>query len=83
MPMWRLALWRFSDVAIILNQLPLKHPEKVAKARIALKLGMGAKPQDRKAVISEWESLRFQIAKDVADYIEKARGILGSSSPAP
>jgi len=74
-PIWRLELWRHEDVARILKQLPLRHPEKVAKAEIALSLRFRSEPGERESIISKWESLKCQIERDVDDYIEKARRI--------
>lgn len=72
-PMWRLALWRFDDVKRILENLPSKHPEKIAKATIALKLRFRAAPEERDVILSEWQRLKLQIETDVSMYIEKAR----------
>jgi hypothetical protein len=81
MPMWRLLMWRFNDVRNIMNQLPLKHSEKVARVQIALELKQRAEPEERKTIISRWELLRLQIEKDVIDYIEEAREIFDTRTP--
>jgi hypothetical protein len=70
---WRVQLWRRSDVTRFLEIVPLRHPEKTEKARIALKHNLGVEPVQRNAALIEWERWKDQIAYDVSQYIQKAK----------
>jgi hypothetical protein len=69
---WRIAVWRYRDVQGLLKRLPLKHPEKVAKAGIASRLAFRAMSEHRRPILDEWESLIRRIDAECKNYIEKA-----------
>ena len=71
-PKWRLDLWRFEEVRSILERVTLRHPEKVAKARIALRMRFRPGSHARETVLEEWERLGSGIRKEVAEFIAKA-----------
>lgn len=73
LPMWRVALWRHEEVRQILEVLPIRHPEKIAKAKIARGLPFRPNFEVRERILSEWEILKSQIESDVRAYIDKAR----------
>ncbi|MDA4115632.1 MAG: hypothetical protein OK442_03640 [Thaumarchaeota archaeon] len=70
---WCLALWRYEDVVRLLGAMPIRHPEKLEKRSIALKLEYRSKTVDRERIVAEWDSLRKQIKKECVDYIALAR----------
>jgi len=70
---WRLQIWRYRDVARMLHKLRLRHPEKIDKCKIALKLPYRATLDELIAVEQEWDALREEIERGVAYYIDEAR----------
>lgn len=73
---WRLALWRYSDVTKLLKEMPLRHQEKTRKAEIAFRLGLRATRSNRDAVVAEWESLAKEIRTGRDAYVGKAQKLL-------
>jgi len=73
---WRLTLWRYAEVVALLKRLPIRHPEKIAKAEIALRLGFRSEPESRNALRTEWEALKASIEADRFQYIERANDVL-------
>ena len=71
--MWRIVVWRYHDVHRILSCMPLRHPEKIAKKEIALRLGFRAKEDEREQILKEWNSLIQSILADCQEYVEKAK----------
>jgi len=71
--MWRIVIWRFTDVQRLLSRMELKHPEKMAKAEIALRLPYRASRTVRKTVLEEWNSLCNKLDLECREYIEQAR----------
>ena len=71
--MWRIVVWRFEDVNRLLRTLHLRHPEKMAKSEIALRLGFRIAPEIRNRIVREWESLIEAIEIDCQNYIDSAR----------
>ena len=62
------SLWRNGDVLRVLGQLPLKHPEKKAKARLI----MNGK-RNRTALARKWECLLTQIDVDILEFVRLAK----------
>jgi hypothetical protein len=50
---WCLALWRYEDVIRLLEVMPIRHPEKLEKRGIALKLEYRSKTEDRERIVAE------------------------------
>jgi hypothetical protein len=71
--LWSLEIWRQSDVNRFLRSVPLRHPEKVEKARIAVKLYLATTPEKRSSILAEWCDWKDKIQNDVDEYIEAAR----------
>jgi len=72
LPMWRVGLWRHGEVRRFLQEIPIRHPEKTAKAKIALQLDFKPDYRERERTLSEWNSLKCRIRADVLEYIRKA-----------
>ncbi|MGH9919203.1 MAG: LAGLIDADG family homing endonuclease [Nitrososphaerales archaeon] len=70
---WCLALWRHKDVVRLLGAMPIRHPEKLEKRSIALKLEYRSKTEDRERIVAEWDSLRKRIKEECVNYIALAR----------
>jgi len=68
-------LWRKAEVVALLEILPIRHPEKVAKARLVIGKGQRIPEFD-----AEWYALLDTIESERAAFIEAARGILCSGS---
>jgi hypothetical protein len=77
-PLWRLGVWRFREVKSLLLQVPLRHREKLARARVSALLEYRAGGDDRQAVLEKWESMRNQFKDEVSDFIRNAREELES-----
>lgn len=80
--LWRIEIVRYHDVRALIQELPLRHPEKKAKGRIALKLYQGASPLEVSKIIKEWESLTRTIKAETENCIAEA-GRLYSNSHFP
>ena len=72
---WKLDIWRYENVRQLVQALPLRHPERVAKAAIAQKLEKRPNPTDRKLIVAEWINLINDIKLDSERYIVRARDI--------
>jgi intein-encoded DNA endonuclease-like protein len=70
---WRIVVWRYKDVKKLLRALPIRHPEKVAKREVALKLEYRSGIEDRRTIVLEWQSLKGKIKREVLDYVALAR----------
>ena len=79
---WRIQVWRYKEVKGILNRLPLRHSEKVAKREIALTLPTWPSPDVRRQVLSRWEELLDRIEYDVQESIKEAKNALAKKSVA-
>jgi hypothetical protein len=77
---WRLALWKYDEVVALLKRLPIRHPEKKAKAEIALRLGFRPDPEARNSLIEEWEALKASIKADCLRYVESAKEAMEQKS---
>jgi len=75
---WKLEMWRYDNVVRILGELPLRHPEKRAKAGIALRLGFRPTENDRIECIADWDSLNERIKNRRDEYVERARQTLSA-----
>ena len=54
-------------------KIPFRHPEKVAKAKIALLLPYGASDLQLESFISKWDSLKNRIDSERKQFLEEAR----------
>jgi len=79
---WRLTLWRYADVTRLLKALPLRHPERTRKAKIAFQLGLRASQSNRDEVVAEWEALAGEIRAERDAYVRKALESLNSKKEA-
>lgn len=76
---WRICVWRHEDVNRLLASMLLRHGEKVAKREIAMRLHTWPCPEDRRAVLRDWQSLLDTIGASVEESIRKAKEIAGVS----
>jgi len=70
---WRIMLWRFEDVCKLMAKLPVRHPEKVAKIKIALSFAGFTEGRQKSEVLQEWEKLLSQIRHRRDQYVALAR----------
>jgi hypothetical protein len=80
---WRVQLWNQDEVTRFLKLIPLKHPEKTEKTRIALKYNLGTGPTERSDALAEWDRWKERIANEVAEYIEIARQLMNQKGRQP
>jgi hypothetical protein len=73
----RVIIWKFKEVQRLLGVLPLRHQEKVAKARVVQKLKFGVPDRKQLEVLSEWESLKSLIRSSRGEFIRAAAVELG------
>jgi hypothetical protein len=71
--MWRITIWRHKDVNRILRTLALRHPEKIVKAKIALRFALEVDFATRVSILTEWASLIRNIRIQCQNYIASAR----------
>ena len=70
--MWRVDITRYREVRQLLQEMPLRHGEKVHKAAIALNLPYRASPQERAAIMDLWRQLIQTIEDEVQGSIRAA-----------
>jgi len=75
---WRLAVYRAEDVRSILRDLQLRHSEKVAKAKIALKFPTRPDGFTLKSTKDRWRILIKQIRNDRNHFVLEAAAALDS-----
>lgn len=75
--LWRLNVWRFQSVALLLEMMPLRHKEKVEKAKVALKFLSPLSRPENIALVKVWENLATQIEADRRRFINEAGLKLG------
>ncbi len=68
-----LTVWRYADVRLLLERLPLRHGERIAKREIALKLSYRTSEPERAKVESEWALLIGQIKADRDRFVLQAK----------
>jgi hypothetical protein len=68
---WRLRVWRRNDVRLLLEKMPVRHPEKVEKARIAVS-AYGDQTNPGLSIIDSWNRLAQSIESERMRYIEEA-----------
>ena len=78
---WRLNVWRADSVKRLLQWLPLRHPEKVAKAAIALRLEPWPTMNRRLQVLAQWEELLDSIDLETKQYVARAREAWQTKNP--
>jgi intein-encoded DNA endonuclease-like protein len=71
--LWKLNVWRFECVNRLLAQLALRHPEKTAKKRIALRFVSPISQRRNTEAVREWETLAQQIDDERLKFIEEAK----------
>lgn len=72
-PVWKIQMWRKSEVERLLSQIPLKHAEKTAKARIVLRFGQSPIPYKNGSMVGDWKSLIQEIRSGRDSFVESAR----------
>ena len=70
---WCIAVWRYEDVVRLLRAMPIRHPERLEKRSMALKLEYRSEKEEREFLVAEWDHLRKSIKKECLDYIELAK----------
>ncbi len=73
-----LMVWRYADVRWLLERLPLRHGERIAKREIALKLSYRASQSERVKVKAEWAFLLGQIKAEKERFILQAKKVIES-----
>lgn len=71
--MWVLCLQRSHEIKSVLQNLPLRHEEKIARKRLALEVEAGSRWTE---VEQRIRTLQAEISRDVAAYVEEARNRL-------
>lgn len=69
---WRIDLVGYQDVNRFLKLVPFRHRERIAKARIALRLPFRASEEERESVRSEWSTMLQAIEDEVRGSIRVA-----------
>ncbi len=69
----KLEVWRYADARRLLERLPLKHGERIAKRKIALKLSYRASEPERAKVEAEWALLIGEIKADRDAFVLQAK----------
>ncbi len=69
---WRIEITRYAEVKQLLQELPLRHREKVHKAAIALKMPYEASSSERAGVLRSWSELIQRIEDEVRASIRTA-----------
>ena len=69
---WNLGFYRPFEVRKLLESLPLRHPEKVAKARLALAFMKSESILDSDGFPYGWQECLISISKEVQDFIQNA-----------
>ena len=72
-PIWRIMMWRRSDVARLLREMPLRHNEKRIKRELALRFFEPIDAEAARSILSEWEKLLDEIEIGRNSFVEKAR----------
>jgi hypothetical protein len=70
---WRLQIWRYKEVSWLLRILKLRHPEKIEKAAIALRLPFRPPAAARREILAVWDSLIARIDQETANCIREAK----------
>ena len=70
---WRIRLWRHSEVARLLMELPLRHRERTAKKELALRFFESNDEETIRKLLSDWDRLREEIRSERVAFVEKAR----------
>jgi len=74
---WQIRIWRINDVQRLLRLLPLRHQEKVAKARIALEIRQPLTSTQSAQAVDKWYQLLAKIKADRGRFLDEARILLG------
>ena len=76
---WKLQLWRPAEVHRFLSLLPVRHPEKLVKARLVLE-SEGSTRSAFNRVVESWDSAIAGIKKDRDNFVEQAKQRLSKSA---
>lgn len=69
---WRLNVWRFQSVNLLLRLMPLRHHEKVNKSRLALRFRSPISRPENIATAVEWQCLQREIEEARMKFIKQA-----------
>ena len=83
LPQWEVQIWRIDEVKKLFGLMPIRHPEKITRAEIALRLGYRPSNHERRRVIEEWKELSKAIESEVAAYAVEASNNLSRRVSAP
>jgi hypothetical protein len=77
---WKISMWNRDRVGKFLSYVPLKHPEKMAKAKLALRFNACTTPEQGRKVEGDWALLlgEFKAGRDA--YVNQARTMLESKA---
>lgn len=73
---WKIELWRKNEVESLLNQMPMRHPEKIDKARLVLGYGLCVDADDSGRVIEAWSKKIAEIKRGRDAFIARAKARL-------
>ena len=76
---WKLQLWRPDEVHRFLSLIPVKHPERLAKAKLVLE-SKDSTPSAFNRILETWDSTIAGIKKDRDDFVEEARKRLSNGA---
>jgi hypothetical protein len=69
---WRLKLWNQVKVIELIHRMPIRHPEKVAKVRIAQDWSKAASTEDYDKVFRTWDELLAEIKSGRDEFVRQA-----------
>ncbi|MDA4128566.1 MAG: hypothetical protein OK422_03810 [Thaumarchaeota archaeon] len=72
-PIWRLRVWRFGDVVKLLTTLPLRHPEKISKKGLVLKMKRPLSSMINLETWKNWDALLDGIEHGRRAFIDQAK----------
>jgi intein-encoded DNA endonuclease-like protein len=75
---WKITMWNRDRVGRFLSYVPLKHPEKLAKAKLALKFDASTTPEQRRDLERDWALLLGEIKEGRDAYVNQAKTMLES-----
>jgi hypothetical protein len=76
---WQLQMWQQDRMEEFLTDLPLRHPEKVLKARIALRRGEAISKYSYAKLADDWQALLRDIKAGRDEFVARAKENLESS----
>lgn len=70
---WRLNIWQFGSVNLLLGLLSLRHPEKFAKAKLGLESVAPISHPENVRLVQQWENLSAFYEEERIEFIELAK----------